>query len=115
MGDWQRAEDRGQTANYCWFPLSFDGGGYLAGVDRSGRGFNPRPAQGAGVQSPTGAVSLARNENSAMTVGAMGGDDGGANRLAKRAASTAGIYYHKRAGLLSAVSLQGLNGNAVPI
>ena len=30
--------------NYCWFPLSFEGGGYLAGVDRSGRGFNPRPA-----------------------------------------------------------------------
>ena len=29
-------------------------GRYLAGVDRSGRGFNPRPAQGWGAQSLTG-------------------------------------------------------------
>ena len=45
IGRGQRTVGRGQRAgNYCWFPLSFDGGGYLAGVDRSGRGFNPRPA-----------------------------------------------------------------------
>ena len=106
----------------------------MAGVDRSGRGFNPRPAQGRGcnprsVQTDSGgeggeggsARLKAREEDCRPHISnyhrgdQKDGDDGGANRLAKRAASTAGIYYHKRAGLLSAVSLQGLNGNAVPI
>ena len=144
MGDWQRAEGRGQRAEgrgqraegrYCWFSLSFDGeeifgggGSFRSGVQpptgsRVGGG-NPRSVQtdSGGEGGEGGSARLkAREEDCRPHISnyhrgdQKDGDDGGANRLAKRAASTAGIYYHKRAGLLSAVSLRGLNGNAVPI
>ena len=67
----------GGTPRGAGVPLWAEGG-ELAGVDRSGRGFNPRPAQGAipdrhRVQSPTGAGCNPRPAQDRRRICADGG------------------------------------------